>query len=71
MLTTKIRTAIAVGAVGAALGSSGVASAASVTPHSSTTATVAAGGPTAAAPMVEYTILVGAVVEMLGSLVPG
>ena len=37
MLTTKIRTAIAVGAVGAALASSGVASAASITPQSSTT----------------------------------
>jgi hypothetical protein len=71
MLTTKIRTAIAVGAVGAALASSGVASATSVTPQSSTTTTVAAGGPTAAAPMVEYTILVGVVVDLFRDLVSG
>jgi hypothetical protein len=69
MLTTKIRTVLAVGAVGAAVASSGVALAASVTPQSSTTTTVAAGGPTAAAPMVEYTVIVGVLVDMLGGLV--
>jgi hypothetical protein len=70
MLTTKIRTIIAVSTVTTALASSGAASAASVAPQTSTTTTVAAAPPTATAPCIEYTILVGVVVLIRGIL-PG
>jgi hypothetical protein len=69
LTTTKIRTAIAVTVVGAALASSGVASAATVSQPGSTT-TVAATPPSPTVPMVEYVVLVGALKSLLESIAP-
>ena len=69
VMATKIRTAIAVGVVGAALASSGVASAATVSqPGSATTVAATPSNPTV--PMVEYVVLFGALKSLLESIAP-
>jgi hypothetical protein len=67
VLTTKIRSIIAIVAVGATLASSGVASAATVTTQPTTPITAAP--PNATAPMVEYVVIMVAVKDMLDALV--
>jgi hypothetical protein len=64
MLTTKLRSIIAIGTVSAALASSGIASAATVATQPGTS-TVAAAPTTATAPMVEYTILSGIIATLV------
>jgi hypothetical protein len=64
MLTTKLRSIIAIGTVSAALASSGIASAATVATQRGTS-TVAAAPTTATAPMVEYTILIGIIATLV------